>query len=479
MNAKVFKHTMAVILIPIIVVISVTLVLVGVSRASDSTRRIENDATLQILDTSANKILLVFELPEISLEHDVVDGKDCQRISVEGFAVTDHPGQAQIPILGTTLGIPQNAIPKIVILESEINETRIQLPICPAPKPVVDIDVDGNFTDSRVQEYWDLEFYKSSTNPNMPYVEIVETGNIRSQRVAQLRFQPIQYDPINNKLTVAKHLLVELQLGTTEEGSAHSDITIEEGAFESTLKALLLNYEAARKWRVEPESKISLRTEGEPIESNPFYKIMLDQDGIYELTYSELNLAGIPVASLNPRTFQLFNQNQEVAIYVTGNDPDTFVSGEAILFYGEKINTKFTDTNVYWLTWGIENGLRMDEVNGTPGIGTTDDYFLRTTHLEEDHNYQSSRPSGPDFDHWYWGYVYSSSSTEAMTVTTQLDHIANPAPDIVVRGLLRSFSGEPQHRSRIYLNGHPIDDETWLNGDEYSFETPPIPQSFP
>jgi hypothetical protein len=83
-----------------------------------------------------------------------------------------------------------------------------------------------------------------------------------------------------------------------------------------------------------------------------------------------------------------------------------------------------------------------------------------------------------DLDHWYWGYVYSSSSTEAMSVTTQLDHIADPAPDTIVRGLLRSFSGEPEHHSLIYLNGNLIDDAIWPDGTEYAFVSDPFPHTF-
>ena len=85
------------------------------------------------------------------------------------------------------------------------------------------------------------------------------------------------------------------------------------------------------------------------------------QAGIYQLTYAQLDAAKLPVATLDPRTFRLYNQGKELRIRVTGEADAHFDAGDVLLFYGEGIDTRFTDTNVYWLTFGGSQGLRMVE----------------------------------------------------------------------------------------------------------------------
>ena len=54
---------------------------------------------------------------------------------------------------------------------------------------------------------------------------------------------------------------------------------------------------------------------------------MVDEDGIYQVTYAELEAAGIPVATLDPRTFTLRTQGTEIALYVPGEDDGVFDDG--------------------------------------------------------------------------------------------------------------------------------------------------------
>ena len=88
-----------------------------------------------------------------------------------------------------------------------------------------------------------------------------------------------------------------------------------------------------------------------------------------------------------------------------------FNTGDSILFYGQAINTKYTNANVYWLSWGVCNGLRMAQKIGTPsGTAIVPDSFPVTVHVEEDHYYLSSRPSGAKHDHWAWDLIYGSGA---------------------------------------------------------------------
>ena len=64
-----------------------------------------------------------------------------------------------------------------------------------------------------------------------------------------------------------------------------------------------------------------------------YYKISVAQDGIYKITRSDLDAAGIP-NSVNGNEFKLFSGGIEVPIYVSNNN--TLGASDYIEFYGVK-----------------------------------------------------------------------------------------------------------------------------------------------
>ena len=44
-----------------------------------------------------------------------------------------------------------------------------------------------------------------------------------------------------------------------------------------------------------------------------YYKIMVPDNGLYRITYDDLNNAGFPVDSVDPRLLQMFRRGQQVA----------------------------------------------------------------------------------------------------------------------------------------------------------------------
>ena len=126
-----------------------------------------------------------------------------------------------------------------------------------------------------------------------------------------------------------------------------------------------------------------------------WYRIATDKDGIYKITYEDLEAMGISPGTIDPRTIRIFGNGngivpeknadprlddlQENAIYVYGEADDTFNEDDYILFYGQspvvwtyvpfegysvflhEINP-YTDHAYYFLNFGNEPGKRiMDE----------------------------------------------------------------------------------------------------------------------
>jgi len=120
-----------------------------------------------------------------------------------------------------------------------------------------------------------------------------------------------------------------------------------------------------------------------------YYRIPIAKKGIYKLTYSDLQNAGVPVGSIAPQLVQLFHRGKEQSIFVKGQSDGVLNTDDYIEFFGQvndgtldktlyKPSTSqphnyynlFSDTTAYFLTWNLSAvpGKRIatfDEINVT------------------------------------------------------------------------------------------------------------------
>ncbi len=104
--------------------------------------------------------------------------------------------------------------------------------------------------------------------------------------------------------------------------------------------------------------------------SQSYYKIPVTKNGIYRLTYADLQAAGVPIGAVDPRRINLMHRGVEQSIFVQGQSDATFDPSDYIEFYGErndgtldtdlysapeaqphKYYNLFNDTSAYFLTW--------------------------------------------------------------------------------------------------------------------------------
>jgi len=214
------------------------------------------------------------------------------------------------------------------------------------------------------------------------------------------------------------------------------------------------------------------------------YKMVVEEDGLYRLTYATLAAAGVPVDSLDPRTLKVWEQGQEIAIIVQGENDGVFNSGDAVLFYGKMARTRFQDPNVYWLTYGGTNGKRMTQRDVTPGSAPTPVSFYRTLHLEQDLDYRNSLPMEANADHWYWE-SYAAPYVAGVRKDTRsydfdLPNLATGSYSAVLRPRLRgitSYSASVDHHAKFYVNSHFVGDAYWDGEEEFTGQFT-FPQSF-
>lgn len=225
---------------------------------------------------------------------------------------------------------------------------------------------------------------------------------------------------------------------------------------------------------------------------NPAYKIVVDKDGVIQLTYAALQGAGLPVDTLNPKTFRLFWMGQEIPIQVDGEGDNVFHATDRILFYGRNLDSiyyegiwpdsKYTGENVYWLTYGGANGQRMT-TKASVG-GTAAGPYLHKDHQERNLFYFTDRPYHvgepmpqryePGADRWQWIWVRSSPNFRNFPFV--LNNIPGSAGDGLVTVRLQGTSGRQflfqpvtPHHIRLYMNGTLIYDNPAAGYDYAAF----------
>ena len=150
-----------------------------------------------------------------------------------------------------------------------------------------------------------------------------------------------------------------------------------------------------------------------------WYKLSVEQTGIYQIAYVDLLNYGIDPTQINPKQIQLFGNGngmlpelnsafryddlQENAIFVYGEEDEVFDPEDYILFYGEgpvewSLNNEtgkfehqvnyYSDKTYYFLTIGTQDGKRIENVaeptgNPTHTISQSNEYYV---HENETYN---------------------------------------------------------------------------------------------
>lgn len=208
-----------------------------------------------------------------------------------------------------------------------------------------------------------------------------------------------------------------------------------------------------------------------------FYKVLIGQTGMHAITHDMLAAAGLPLSTIDPTTFQLFEQGTEIARRVVDADENgIFSPGDSIVFYGRTLWTEYTSKNIYWLTYGYGPGLPMAERLATPDPGLPQvETFLETLHLEQDAVYTRAIPLTGDADRWHW-VRYQTSCSIGVPGSVRMD-IATPAvasgtftavftPRL--RGFNKNDSTPIQHTAIFDVNGAVIGTATFTNQNEFT-----------
>ena len=192
------------------------------------------------------------------------------------------------------------------------------------------------------------------------------------------------------------------------------------------------------------------------------------QPGLTAISYASLAAIGFPVVGIDPQLLHLTRGGTEIAMQWDGNGNSVFETGERLIFYADPRFSRWTNTDVYYLSVGDQPGLRMTSrpANPAPQLAGTawHTQTYETNALYTPGCYCGRMSPGRDGDRWVWddvrrpdrahpsynfGALPALDATQPATFTLWLISYTD-LPDIA-----------PDHRVDVSLNGFGLGRIEW------------------
>ncbi|MSP13669.1 MAG: hypothetical protein EXR62_12025 [Chloroflexi bacterium] len=443
----------------------------GLSKANSFGKSTVEKSKIEIIRFDSTGIDIRIQVPEYTGEKLTEADKTYTLVSIPDYELTQVPGKPVLPEKGIMIGIPPDGQPELRIVSVDSHSAwGFHIP----PGQAVEVQQDGvpsDFPSFQTHRAEDARIYGSDLDFPAAPVEIAGTGFLRDQRFVKLAIHPIQYLPKNGEIRFNRQMDIHLDFNAKALQAGLQKSRLESQTFREILQSTVLNYAEATNWATKPHPQYDLPANRAPattpLPANGLsWKIPITQSGIFRLSYNDLHQAGVLAGGPEPRHFKMFKGATEISIAVIGEDDGSFDAGDYVVFYGEGLNTKYTDTNVYWLTIGADDGLRMAAEDGQPAQAPLVPSFQDTVHLEQDTTYWPWLPKKPEHEHWFWKSTLagpSNSATQSFNFT--LPHAASDPFTATVRvdGVGRTTGA---HNFQALVNNQAVGQAAWYGGNE-------------
>jgi len=409
---------------------------------------------MQVVSSTARGVVLEFSPDSFSTTGTATG----VAVSARGFERLAEPGEPDLPSRVVFVGVPQTGGVRLSVSTVEA-EASMGVRVRPAV----------GFGDSMPRTEYSIQAGSGFWPPAPAKLLSIET--LRGVRFARVRVSPAQYDVTTRTLRLYHKVRVSLSFDRPAVQNDRPD------ALDDVIKSMLVNGADAIGWKLDLPMPDSINFFER---SNVWCRVKTESTGIYRITAADLKAAGFHPESIAPATMKLYSIGPyvvngpypttmvEVPVYVKDNGDTTFDKGEYLAFYAESPSywqvddslrrtsdslwrtNVFTDYNCWWLTWGGENGRRMDSVSGA---GATSPRSTAYEHLRLESDSLCPARSGLL---WLWKDIVK---TEGLDTTAAVE-LELPQRETIysVSGRLYGLSAaDAQYTALLYLNHTLLD----------------------
>jgi hypothetical protein len=179
-------------------------------------------------------------------------------------------------------------------------------------------------------------------------------------------------------------------------------------------------------------------------------KLLVRQDGMYRVAADRLFAAGLPVGTALS-SLQLWAGGRAIAFRALSADGKTLQAGDALEFFGQAADTRYTDARVYWVTPGLGTPLTIAQAPATEAISSPTSF--RESLEVRDHTLHISALINPDTDGFFGPAIIGNRPLTRVFSTPALDVLASDAAvlEVSVQGLTNGW-----HTLDVQVNGTTV-----------------------
>jgi hypothetical protein len=385
--------------------------------------RINISAAIYCTHKGNNETQYRFILPDFNLNH---------HQWVPNWAMTSEPGKPQLPHFGFLFQSNTHPISiKIIDIKQSIRHFN---DIAPAP-----IQSNAQFVYQKDRQTYESEqFYPSRI------FWIDPPSKWSGTNVVRVLIRPFQWNPVTRQLKIIHHITFSITcpnqyLSHTKQNRCPQ--------IDPLKSQIIMNYS--------PHERSLQKKRQTKITSNQKLNISVHQNAIYQLTYSDLEQYHYPVTQKQISYLQLWHNDQQIPLHIVSKS-SYLQKGNAILFYGQSIDSHYTDKNVYQLFWGETPGLRMSMKDASPNQNKFAEYAWHTLHFEKNYgdNFWPATPGAPQVDFVFWDLLIAP---DTFSTTFDLPNLDLSAPNTTTQ-LCIFFQEKTNsfHNINIQINDHTV-----------------------
>jgi hypothetical protein len=449
----------------------------------------ENEVVL--LSSGENGCTFEVKIPELDRDEVEIDGRTYDRFHLSRYGSAGAVGGPELLARHVRVAAPPEADVSVTV-ERVSYDVMTGVKLCPRPR----LEAEERHGEQQLREVFefDAQSYRDGVYPSR-FAELAGQDIVRGYRLLSVAVMPYQYDAKTATLKVAKSVVVRVSFagGVRRANTRYPARPAEEGIFSRTIPSIVVNWEDAAAWPFAGGLAPALDAGIWPTDfaDKAAMKIVVEKEGLYRLTYEELDRAGYPVSTWDPRNLRLYTGPAqslprdffyepdgltEIPLYVAGEGDGRFDAGDYVEFFGhgcdffkavtpnengsfEFSKDRFTRYNVYWLVAGDDPGKRMTDLAVPPAGGTRPTYFWHRIRVEEDNQDKAEGETEYDMDDefWYWRTFNAPYGPSALAPFSVPDPVSTSnAPPTHFQMMVREEKGygtlNGPHNTFIYLN---------------------------
>ncbi len=190
--------------------------------------------------------------------------------------------------------------------------------------------------------------------------------------------------------------------------------------------------------------------------------IAIAEDGVYRLTLTALQAAGLNLDALEATNLHLSSAGTAVPY---------LLQGEQLIFYGQAPDNRYTATRPYLLTVG-KAGAQMAQTAVSAAPATLLNDLPQTMRLEENNVYLAQARRADDSDLWFWQEIGLQQKVSLTFNLPSLSSNSAATMRLHLWGISYNAAIENDHDFDLILNGQYVTTVSWDGQTYYTAEVP-------